>query len=58
MTHTLTNTTTRSRHYTSYTPVSRTHNPSHVIKAGLISLNASNIYIQRPFNNVTTIAAW
>jgi hypothetical protein len=31
--------------------------PSHVIKAGLVTLNAHNIYTHRPLN-VTSVAAW
>jgi replicative DNA helicase len=32
--------------------------PSHVIKVELGTLNAHNIYIHRPINNRTTLAAW
>jgi hypothetical protein len=58
----LTHTTPCLRHYTSFMPDSsthkHTHTPSHVIKAGLGTLNIYNIYIHRPINNKTTLAAW
>jgi hypothetical protein len=47
-----------SRHYMSFMLDSRTHIPSHVIKAELGTLNAHDIYIHRPINNRTTLAAW
>jgi hypothetical protein len=45
----MTHTTPYSRHYTSFTPHSETYVPSHVIKAGLVTLNAHNIVTCQPF---------
>jgi hypothetical protein len=60
MTHTSTHTTPYLRHYTNITPDSSTHTRNHIIRvnAELVTLNAHNIYIHRPLNSITTLAAW
>jgi hypothetical protein len=47
-----------SRHHMSFTLDSSTHTPSHVIKTRLVALNAHNVYIHKPLNNITSLAAW
>jgi hypothetical protein len=48
----MTHTIPYSRYYTSFTADGSTHTPSHVIKSGLVALNAHNIYTHRQFNNI------
>jgi hypothetical protein len=38
-------------------PDSNTHNPSHVIKAELVTQNSHNIYTHKSLN-ITSLAAW